>query len=322
VTVGLTSGKLVAYGLKVKADKGEPRLSNKAIRLWNWQTGGPITARALPSGAIVAFGSLDHRVYVVTSELPATPLYRFATGDEVSAPLGTYGTRLLLIPSADKNVYGIDLWTAHPKWIFSSGAPVRQEPLVADNDAYVVNFSGELSAVDVNTGEPRWTTSTHGGRLVSISASRVYLETHDDDLFVVDRASGTMVLDPRSTYQRAGVNLREFSLGITNNLDDRMYFATPSGLILCLREAAQVTPRMLRDPKAKPFGYIPPEGIKLPRAGETISLPSPLQNQEPAAPGEEKAVPKEQEKDKDAVPGEEKDKDMPAADDKAAAEPK
>ena len=27
-----------------------------------------------------------------------------------------------------------------------------------------------------------------------------------------------------------------------------------------IRELAQVTPRLIRDPKAKPFGYIPPEG--------------------------------------------------------------
>ena len=76
-------------------------------------------------------------------------LYRIATGGEIDAPLGTYGTRLLLIPSADKNVYAVDLFTANVNWTFSSGAPVLQEPLVADNDVYVVNKAGILGSLDV-----------------------------------------------------------------------------------------------------------------------------------------------------------------------------
>ena len=49
-------------------------------------------------------------------------------------------------------------------------------------------------------------------------------------------------------------------MGLTNNLNDRLYMATPSGLVICLREIGQLQPRPLRDPKQPPFGYIPPEG--------------------------------------------------------------
>ncbi len=56
----------------------------------------------------------------------------------------------------------------------------------------------------------------------------------------------------QATNQRAGVNLREFGLSMLNRFDDRMYFATDSGMVVCLREIGATQPRLLRDPKALP----------------------------------------------------------------------
>src|SRR5208337_5355302 len=56
-----------------------------------------------------------------------------------------------------------------------------------------------------------------------------------------------------------------------------LYLGTDSGMVLCLREIGATQPRLLRDPKALPFGYIPPEGIKLTPppvpAAETLTEP-------------------------------------------------
>ena len=251
VMVGLSTGQVVAFR------------STDKYPLWNWQTNGPVISRPVPAGQVVAFGSHDGRVYVAL-ESPPMMLYRIATGGEIDAPLGTYGTRLLLIPSADKNVYAVDLFTANVVWTFSSGAPVLQKPLVSDNDVYVVNKAGILSALDVNeyprTGTSRWSIPIHGGNLLAISGTRIYLKSPDGDLFLIDRAKGTILADPRATYQRAGLNLREYVLAPTNELNDRMYFATPSGLVICLREIGQTQPRPLRDPKTPPFGFVSPVG--------------------------------------------------------------
>ena len=185
--------------------------------------------------------------------------------------------------STDKNVYAVDLFTGVSKWTFATGASVKREPLVVDNDIYVVNEEGYLSEIDVETGLSRWTISTLGGRLLAVSATRVYLESHDDDLFVVDRQSGKIIFDPLSTLQRAGINIRSYTLGPTNRLDDRLYFGTSTGLLLCLREINQLNPRLNRDPKSKPFGYIPPEGYPddLARPGAT-PVPAPTPTEPPA----------------------------------------
>jgi hypothetical protein len=305
VMVGLGSGKLVAYNLKAKDKQGKPAVARSPTPAWNWQAGGAIVAPPLPAGPVVAFGSLDGKVYVALAEVQ-TMLYRFVTGGEVAAPLGSYETRTLLIPSTDKNVYAMDLWTAEAKWSFPSGAPVKQTPLVADKDVYVVNEAGSFSALNAETGVARWTTSTHGGRLIAISGTRVYLESHDEDLFIVDRATGNMLADPRATLQRAGVNLRDFALGITNNLNDRLYLSTPSGLMVCLREVGQVNPRPLRDPKAQPLGYIPPKGIDL-----TPGAKPPAAPEQPATPPAENAAPGEEKPEGKEAPPAEREKEAP-----------
>ena len=91
-----------------------------------------------------------------------------------------------------------------------------------------------------------------------------------------------------------------------NRFDDRMYFATDSGMVVCLREIGATQPDLLRDPKALPFGYIPPEGIK--------KTPPPVpEGDTPAAPGAEP---------KDAAPAKPKGKTAKDAAAKPAEEPK
>ena len=247
VMVGGESGKLETF----KARTG-------AV-VWNTQTNARIRSRPIIAGRVVAFASEDRKLYLSLLDKPNL-LWRFSTGGPIEAPIATHGIRTLLVPSTDKALYAVDLFTGLEKWVLPTGAPVSQEPLVSDNHVYVVNDDGELTSADIDTGKANWTISTLGGRLLAVSATKVYLESHDEDLFVVDRETGKIVYDPVTTLQRSGINLRNFSLGPTNRFDDRLYFGTSNGLVICIRELAQVTPRLIRDPKEKPFGYIPPEG--------------------------------------------------------------
>ena len=115
---------------------------------------------------------------------------------------------------------------------------------------------------------------------------------------------------------RAGLNLRDYDLNIVNRFNDRLYFATPSGMIVCIRESGQVAPRPLKDPTAHPFGFVPPEGIT------TTLPPTPAGQAKPetgAEPGEEKPA---ADKDKDAdKPADDKDKEKDPEKDKEKKEP-
>ena len=133
------------------------------------------------------------------------------------------------------------------------------------------------------TGTPRWTISTQGGQLVAVSAKKVYLRSYNLDLFVIDRATGRTLADPGETHVRAGLNLRDYDLNVVNRFNDRMYYATSSGMIVAIREPAQVKPRLLRDPKALPFGYIPPEGLKGPPPEHPAAEPPTTDDVKPPA---------------------------------------
>jgi outer membrane protein assembly factor BamB len=275
VMVGLLDGKLVTYNAK----------NGKYI--WNAQTGGEIDSRPHPAGRIVAFASTDGKLYASRADFSLS-LYRWTTGGPVTAPLGAHGTRTLLVPSLDKSLYAVDLFTGETKWNYPTGAPVEQEPLVAGDEVFVVNREGILASINALNGEANWQISTLGGPLLGVTANRVYLESRDGDLFIVDRSTGQMLFDPRATHERAGVNIREFQLGPTNRLNDRIYIASKSGMLTCLRETGAVRPAPLRDPKLKPFGYIPPEGYP----DRPVIPPAPIPNPEQPKPEAAAEAPK------------------------------
>ena len=292
VMVGMTNGLLMGFYVKRPDARGNPVILDAPYPAWNWHAGSAIHTRPLPAGAIMAWGGGDGKAYGTMAD-EATTVWRFATGGPIGEGLGAYGTQTLLIPSGDYVLYAVDLLSGQRLWQFPSGAPIVQEPMVADQDVLVINTAGNLTLLNPTNGEPRWTTATRGGRLNAISAKTVYLRSENLDLFLVDRATGRMVVDPSETHLRAGLNLREYDLDIVNRFDDRIFFATRSGMILCLRELGQTQPRLLRDPKAPPFGYIPPEGIKLtpptPPAAEPGAEAEAQPKNEPAPPPGEPA---------------------------------
>src|SRR5690349_13378362 len=137
VMVGMTNGMLSAFRLKDIDAKGNETIRDTPYPLWTYHAGGPIRTRPVTAESIVAFGGGDNKAWVVMADEP-TVLFRLSTGGPIGEGLGAYGTRTLLVPSADKVLYAMDLITAQRLWTFPSGAPISQEPLVAGEDVYVI----------------------------------------------------------------------------------------------------------------------------------------------------------------------------------------
>ncbi len=208
------------------------------------------------------------------------PLYRIPTGGPIGEGLGAFGTRTLLIPSGDNNLYGVDLLTRESPLDFSLGC--------ADRAGTVGRRPGRLHRQHRRQFEPdrprhrRATldepdagrSSRRGQRDQALSCA-----VYNLDLFVMDRKTGRMMVDPGETHIRAGLNLREYDLDIVNRFNDRMYFATSSGMIVCLRETGTCRTSSASDPKALPFGYVPPEGLKL--RLRPLQPPRPVHSQRP-----------------------------------------
>src|SRR5206468_1887248 len=133
--------------LKKTDAQGNETLRDVPYTAWNWRAGGPILTRPLPAENVVAFGGGNGKVYSVMAAEPIE-IFRIATGGPIGEGLGAFGTRTLLVPSGDFNLYAVDLLTADVLWTFPSGAPIFQEPLVADQDIYTVNTAGNLTLLN------------------------------------------------------------------------------------------------------------------------------------------------------------------------------
>jgi outer membrane protein assembly factor BamB len=254
VIVGLSTGRLIAFNLKDLRTKENPYGQKPGTLAWTWQTDGPVSARPIVGGNIVVFASQDKKLYVARDH-PKSLFLRFPTDGPISASMGTHGNRTVLVPSEDGNLYAVDIFNGHQFWVHSTGAPIDQEPLVGDDDVYVVNNRGALSAIDINTGENRWTFPSGAEHLLAVSGSRVYLRSEYGDLIVVDRKTGAILFDANTTRDRAGLNLRDYTVVQTNRLNDRIYLATPTGVLICLREIGHNRPLLVRHPSAIPFGW-------------------------------------------------------------------
>jgi outer membrane protein assembly factor BamB len=283
--LGQQNGKLTAYNLLDRSKKDPPGHSPGTFA-WAVQTEGTLHARPMVTPRVVVFGSQDKRVYAsVIPELGAArvePLYRFLTDGPIRAPLAGYGTRLLIVPSEDEKLYGIDLFRGQAKWSVSTGDPINHEPLVVDNEVFAVNSRGRVIAINGDTGQVLWDRATEGLDILAVSPARVYLMTPNHDLVILDRSTGQILASARDVVERAGLNTRQFTVEFTNEEDDRIYLATPSGMLYSLREMGRLKPVPLRDPNLPEFGYIPPEGLREEKPAPIGQAPPGLVPAEPA----------------------------------------
>lgn len=278
VVVGTNSGRVVAF--RVRDHSGDSPPGPRIGFAFAWKSAATVTSRPIITEHMLAFGSHDRRLFVATAE-PHQILYRYMTGGAITAPIAPYGKRTVLVPSADNILYAVDLFDpedpAQTQWQVATGAPLQQEPLVAGEDVYVINARGVMFSIEPKTGSTRWVHATSGGRFLSLGTNRVYLQTDDGDLFIIDRETGDVLATPVATRERAGLCLRRYNLHVTNHVNDRIYLGNRRGEIIGLREIGAFEPRPLRT-SDEVWGEIP-QGDAMPaQPGEKPVDDAPMDN--------------------------------------------
>ena len=93
--------------------------------------------------------------WVETTGRTVEEVWRFATGDTVSASSPTVSGGVVYIGSSDGHLYAIDGDTGTEVWSFTAG-PISASPAFSDGVVYVGSFDHNVYAVDTATGEERW----------------------------------------------------------------------------------------------------------------------------------------------------------------------
>jgi hypothetical protein len=167
------------------------------------------------------------------------------------ARIGDVGT--IFFVSEDGDVRAVQERSGEILWRFTTGEPTFQPPVLVGDRIYVANQFGGLHCLDANLGSEAW-FSPGIAQFVAAGKERLY---------AVDVLGNLQVL-----YARTGMRLDAFSvlgqpIRLTNSATDRIYLATETGLVQCLREIEQTQPLVyhreigqrvepVRDPAAPP----------------------------------------------------------------------
>src|SRR5262249_40494216 len=199
---------------------------------------------------------------------------------QVSAPL-THRGDFLYVGTADSNFIWLRIRELRetslaantlPRGKFTSGGPVELKPLLTDDSLYIVGSRWGLIRLSHATLEPMWTERLPDGRIrprpntdveriVSVNKSYVYAIDRQGRLLVIDAVRGSTL---------SSFDVSAFTVPITNEVNDRLYVASNSGLLLCLHDRTRVRPELLNKPapvkKAAPEPEPEPEPKKGPDA--------------------------------------------------------
>ncbi|MCO6456417.1 MAG: PQQ-binding-like beta-propeller repeat protein [Pirellulaceae bacterium] len=138
----------------------------------------------------------------------------------------------LFVTSIDGFVYCIQEISGNITWRYSTGEPISQSAIPIGDSVYVITDTQWLYALDAATGQQKWSSPRVAG-FVSASTDRVYVVGVTGGLDILDAASGGRLGTLPGVID---------DMKVANQLTDRIYLTTPTGIIQCLHEERQRFP--------------------------------------------------------------------------------
>ena len=237
------SGQISSYRLPVWTDDGwEFPIREENI----YQSFGIINIPPVASRESLAWATSRGFLYISTPD-NRTVRFRLQTRDQVTAPLG-YWSPAVMVASRDGFVYAINEISGATMWRYGVGGAIAHPPVCIAGKCYIVPEAGSMYCLQAPTGEEWWPgPAPNVEQLVSASTTKVYATDGYGHLLALDIRTGGM-LD--------SLPIGGFKRVLTNAQTDRIYLASDSGLVICLRE---------RD-LAKPVLHAPPGPLGTPAA--------------------------------------------------------
>lgn len=145
-------------------------------------------------------------------------------------------------PLADGNLLAIDLTSGGggvPKleWRANVGGAMNREPLVTKDSVYQGGDTSGVARIDRKTGEVTWRTDDTADTILALNDETVYTRDKQGTLRAYDRNRVTDTTSKRA-IQLGAVKIDQFPIAAMNNRNDRIYVASNSGMLVCLRDKA------------------------------------------------------------------------------------
>jgi hypothetical protein len=236
--VGLYIGSRDANVYGYSLIEGEPA--------WRFTTGAPIVRRPFVN---------DDSVYVTADRKGLYRLLRRTLpGAQVITKLEKSG--LATLPQLQEVIKELDKRAGDPASILSE---LLKKGYITERQKRGIKYRGGESVWrDPNGREDVW-ANPDGDRVVAVNPKFVYAMDRVGRLLVIDREKGRTL----SRY-----DLRDYPVGISNELTDRLYLAAHNGLIICLHDREYATPVRMKALPEPPAPPPPDKGEKPPAAPE------------------------------------------------------
>lgn len=228
IYVGTLKGRVYAWDLnkldELSKESKLPAWRAGAIR-WTYQTGDTISTPPIVRGRTLLFASQDGSLYSVTLNNRKLA-FQFETDAPISANLAEFG-KSIYIASEDQNLYCLNILNGIVRWRIRTSFPLRKPVTVLDDNVYLSSRKNGLFELSALTGQQNWWQPL-GSSFISLSPTRVYASDELGNLLVLARTDGAVL---------SAVPLRKFQVKLMNEQTDRIFCASESGLIMCLRQS-------------------------------------------------------------------------------------
>lgn len=244
VYIGTSDGSVMAFDLAQLSKFYNRRLTIESSTLavkWKYSFSGHISSQPVSSGNLISFSGSNKTTYTVSRGRDLR--YTFDTPAPVSAGL-TSNRGLLYVCSADARVFALDVENGSLRWQTVVGTPVSQTPRVIQDDLFLTPEGLGMFRLRARDGIDQWAQPARGvDQFVGASPDAVYGCDRSLNLVRVNRATGEI---------QGRVPLDRFNVRISNDLTDRLYMATPNGMIIALREKDRELPLYFKFPERLP----------------------------------------------------------------------
>lgn len=139
---------------------------------------------------------------------------------------------MLFVVSGRGFVYAVRERDGKALWRFSVGEPIYEPVAALGDDVFVTSVLGRLSCLSTTNGTEKWAVSGFK-QFVAASRDRVYAVDVLDQLQILLRATGARV---------GSIGVSRLPIRLMNDQTDRIYLATPWGLVQGLREEGLTQP--------------------------------------------------------------------------------
>jgi outer membrane protein assembly factor BamB len=176
--------------------------------VWGTSPPGGDASPAVVSGVVYAGGT---KLFAY-DETTGTPLWSapLGSGSASSAPAVDTAANEAVIGSMSDAVYAVNTTNGDPDWTFQTANEVVATPVIANGIVYVGDLSGNMYALNEQTGAVVWTVnvgpSSEGfPTQVAVAAGTVYATTAFQQLYAFDAATGHQVWSEPVNSDRAPI---------------------------------------------------------------------------------------------------------------------